>query len=44
MVRGERNINHNDKYVYYSLMERSSRKEKMMAWGMGLCGWEVDGV
>ena len=43
MVEGERDNDDNDEYVYYFLMERAPARSRG-CWGMGLGGWEVDGV
>ena len=44
MVEGERDKYGNDEHVYYYSHGESTCKKPRMEWGMGLGGWEVDGV
>ena len=43
VAEGERYNDDNDEYVYYLLMESTFKKPRM-EWGVGLGGWELDGV
>ena len=44
MVEVERDKYYNDEQVYYFLMGRAPARSRGWNGGMGLGGWEVDGV
>ena len=44
VVEGERDNDDNDEYVYCLFMERAPARSRGWDGGVGLGGWEVDGV